>query len=272
MRRMMKCRRINICAGMILLCLFMVVGLVACGISRDELDLLCERFLGCVIADDYDSAYGMAEGAVSDGDFRAYWQEIRAVAEGAESYEVQNTEWQSGTVGDALYATATYLVYLSNGKTAVLRITARTDYSDIADIHFSDVTDFLANTETTVSVVRVILLVISALSILFAIWMFVDCLRRRMRYKALWAILITFGTTVIVTVGQGFNLHFDVGVILRTATATSDPMLMAVVAKVTIPLGAILYLCLHKKFEVDPGEPADSAPAEPAEAETNDQD
>lgn len=264
----MKVRRIGLRVVPVILCFLAVVSLAACGISEDDVDFLGARFLECVMADDYDSAYDMVQSTVSDEDFRAYWKDIRAVAEGADLYVTENTAWKSGTADGAVYATATYLVRFNNGKTAVLRITARTDYPAIAGIHFSDVTEFLEDTASSVRVWRTVLTVIHILSMGFALWAFVDCLRRKMRYKALWAVLIFFGTTLTVAVGQTFNLHFDVGLILQRATAVADAGLLSVVGRVTVPLGAILYCCLRKRFLVDPTAEAEAGTTEPTHEET----
>ena len=39
------------------------------------------------------------------------------------------------------------------------------------------------------------------------------------------------------------------------STVQADPGLVAVVTKLVIPVGAILYLCLRKKFTVEPSKP-----------------
>ena len=180
---MMK-RRIWKRWGLILLCLLTLAGLVSCSFPARDVDGLSERFLECVLADDYESAYRMVQSTVGNEEFSAYWQEIRLVAEGAEQYEIEKRSLDTGTADGALYATATYLIHFDNGRIATLRITARSDYPDIAGIHFSDATDFLERTQTTVSVLDKVLLGARILSILFAAWMFVECLRSRIRCGA----------------------------------------------------------------------------------------
>jgi hypothetical protein len=236
------------------------------------LDGLSERFLECVLADDYESAYRMVQSTVGNEEFSAYWQEIRLVAEGAEQYESEKRSVDTGTADGALYATATYLIRFDNGRIATLRITARSDYPDIAGIHFSDATDFLERTQTTVSVLDKVLLGARILSILFAAWMFVECLRSRIRYKALWCILICLGTTLVVTVGQGLNLHFNVGLFAQRNMADADPVSQAVAVKLTLPVGAILYRCLRKNFIEDLGaaDTAADTASDTASAESDD--
>ena len=89
----------------------------------------------------------------------------------------------------------------------------------------------------------------------FTIWMFVDCLRCKMKYKFVWAILTVFGIALNLTVGETFSFSFHIGLFVQMSTVQVDPGLVAVVTKLVIPVGAILYLCLRKKFTVDPSKP-----------------
>ena len=99
--------------------------------------------------------------------------------------------------------------------------------------------------------------------------MFVDCLRRKMKYKVVWAILIFFGLCFTFTVGETSNFSFNVGLFFQTSSIEADPGLLAVVTKLVIPVGAILYLCLRKKFTVEPPKPDGEVPADPfAQPET----
>lgn len=264
-------KRIYTRPALILLCLLLALCLGACGVDSAENDTLVEEFLGYVLEDNYAAAYGMVDVTSNEGEFRDYWRGMQNTVEGAESYEIQQTNWSVNYSDGLTTSNATYMVKFDNGKTALIWVETRDDIEGIARLHFSDVTDFLESTAVTVPVVGGVLAAISLLAMVFAVWMFVDCLRRRLRNKVMWAILICLGTVVTVTVGRTFSLDFNLGLMAIAGSATADPGLLSVVCKITVPLGAILYRCLRKKIEVVPGEPADSAPAEPAEAETNDQ-
>ena len=104
--------------------------------------------------------------------------------------------------------------------------------------------------------IRIVLWVFSGLAIAFTVWMLVDCLRRKMKYKVLWAIIIFFGIAFTVTVGETSNLSFNMGLFFQTSSIDADPALVSVVTKLVIPVGAILYLCLRKKFTINPNTPA----------------
>ena len=216
---------------------------------------LSDQFMDHVIADDYDSAYRLVKATVTDPDFRDYWETIRSVAEGAETYTKLPVQRNATRSGGVTTITTAYQVNLDNGRIVLLRVLIQDGIEGIAGIHFSDITEFIHTTDTYVPVLQAIVLVFSLLCMAFTIWMFVDCLRRKMKYKFVWALLTVFGIALNLTVGETFSFTFNIGLFVQMSTVQVDPGLVAVVTKLVIPVGAILYLCLRKKFTVDPSKP-----------------
>jgi hypothetical protein len=71
-------------------------------------------------------------------------------------------------------------------------------------------------------------------------------------------------------VGETFSFSFKIGLFVEMSTVRVDPGLVAVVTKLVIPVGAILYLCLRKKFTVELSKPEGEDlpdPFAPAEAD-----
>ena len=237
--------------------LLLALTLAACTPEVDYGDIikLSDQFMDHVIADDYDSAYGMVKATVTDPDFRDYWETIRSVAEGAETYTKLPVQRNATRSGGVTTITTAYQVNLDNGRIVLLRVVTQDGIEGIAGIHFSDITEFIHTTDTYVPVLQAIVLVFSLLCMAFTIWMFVDCLRRKMKYKHVWALLTVFGSALNLTVGETFSFTFNIGLFVQMSTVQADPGLVAVVTKLVIPVGAILYLCLRKKFTVDPSKP-----------------
>ena len=237
--------------------LLLALTLAACTPEVDYGDIikLSDQFMDHVIADDYDSAYGMVKATVTDPDFRDYWETIRSVAEGAETYTKLPVQRNATRSGGVTTITTAYQVNLDNGRIVLLRVVTQDGIEGIAGIHFSDITEFIQTTDTYVPVLQAIVLVFSLLCMAFTIWMFVDCLRRKMKYKHVWALLTVFGSALNLTVGETFSFTFNIGLFVQMSTVQADPGLVAVVTKLVIPVGAILYLCLRKKFTVDPSKP-----------------
>lgn len=243
--------------ALLALCLLTVLALVACTADTDigNNTELSHQFMKHVMADDYDAAYDMVKATVTDADFRAYWETIQTAVEGAETYELEQIGWNINTTNGLTTRTTAYQVYTDTDRIILLRTVTREDIAGIAGIHFSDITDFINATNTYIPTVRIVLWVISGLAIAFTVWMFVDCLRRKMKYKVLWAILIFFGIAFTVTVGETSDLSFNIGLFLQTSSIVADPGLVSVVTTLVVPVGGILYLCLRKKFTIDPKEP-----------------
>lgn len=256
---------------LLVIALVLLSTLISCTPEVDYGDSikLSDQFMDYVIADDYDSAYSLVKATVTDPDFRDYWNTIRLVAEGAETYTKLPVQRNATRSGGVTTITTAYQVNLDNGRIVLLRVVIRDGIEGIAGIHFSDITDFLASTDTYVPVLQAIVLVFSLLCMAFTIWMFVDCLRRKMKYKHVWALLTVFGIALNLTVGETFSLSFDIGLFVQMSTVQVDPGLVAVVTKLVIPVGAILYLCLRKKFTIVPKQPEEEVAADPfAQTET----
>ena len=249
--------------GIVILCLAALLSLCACTADMDvgENTVLAEEFMDHVLADDYDAAYAMVQATVTDGDFRAYWEAMQTVAEGAKSYEMEQIGWQVQRAQGLTTRATAYQVYPDNGRIVLLRVVTREDIAGIAGIHFSDVTDFIHETDAYIPTVRIVLWVFSGLCVAFTVWMLIDCARRRIKYKVLWMILMFAGVALTVTVGQSSNLNFQMGLFCSLWSIDADPGLLAVVVEIVVPLGAILYLCLRKRLTLD-GEATKATEAE----------
>ncbi len=242
-------------AAALLLCALMLVTLIACTADMDvgNNTPLANTFMDHVLQNDYAAAYDLVKTNVTNADFQAYWIGIRETVAQAESYEMEQIGWQINKSNGETYYTSAYQVYPDNGRTVLLRVVTVEGTEGIAGIHFSDVTAFMEKADAVTPVAGVILLIFSLLMLAFVIWMFVDCLRRKMKkgHKILWAILIFGGIALTFTVGQTSGFNFKIGLMLQTSSITADPGLQAFVTKLAIPLGAILYGCLRKRFTLE---------------------
>jgi len=82
----------------------------------------------------------------------------------------------------------------------------------------------------------------------FAIWMLVDCARRKIRKKVLWLLLIIFGfLSLSVSLGDMMNFSFNIGFFLSTS-ALRIYSNGAITLSLVIPVGAIVYFFLRKKL------------------------
>jgi len=213
---------------------------------------LGEQFVNSIIGDDYDTAYALIKNSVSAGDFSNFWESIQPIAAGAETFEIEQIGWRISTANGLTTSVTAHRVYLDNGKTVLFQVITRNDIAGLAGVHFSDITNFTAATDSVVSPENWVLLAVSILVFAFVIWMFVDCQRRKPKHRVLWTILILGSVAIFLTVGKTVGVNFSLGLMFRTSTIVADPALMAVSVKLVIPVGAIVYLCLRKKLKVIP--------------------
>lgn len=244
---------------LIALCLVTVISLASCTADMENGNNteLGDRFLTELLNDDKNEAYELLKHSVNKEEFNNYWTNIRPVAYGATTYEMEQIGWKTNISNGITTRVSAFQVYFDNGETILLRVTTREDIEGIAGIYFSDVTAFLDQTDGFVSAGSIILIVVSLLSIAFVIWMFVDCLRRKIKRKVLWAILIFCGIRLTFTIGEQLGLNFFVGIVLQMNSIAADPSIKSVVAKFILPVGAILYFFLRKRLTIAP--PVDTA-------------
>ena len=237
-----------------MLSLMLILSLTSCRADQEigNNTELGEQFLDYVIANDYDAAYGMVEGIDSPETFEEYWKGIQTLAHGANSYELEQIGWNVNLEDGVKAYTTAYQVYFDNGKIALFNVVTFDGVEGIAGLHFSDATEFVNRTDTVVPAFNVAVIVVSILEIAFVIWMFIDCLRRKIKGKVLWAILIFVGGSLTLTVGEYSAINFAIGIMLQTGGVAADPALLSVVTKIVVPVGAIVYFFLRKKLAVKP--------------------
>ncbi len=255
----MKHTRLMKLICVVILCITAVLVLVSCGADIDvgNNGKLGEQFMTFVINDDYKAAYDMVKETVNTGDFKDYWSNIQSVVKDAKSYELKQIGWNVNASGGLTTYTTAYQVHFDNGVVVLFRVITRDDIKGIAGVYFADTTEFINRTASYVPGVNIIFTVISVLSIAFCIWMFVDCLRRKIKKKVLWAIINFAGISFGLTLGESVRLNFMVGLILSRSSIAADPSTLSVAAKIVVPLGAIIYFFLRSKLTVKSNVPAD---------------
>lgn len=98
-------------------------------------------------------------------------------------------------------------------------------------------------------VLQILFLVIAAAETVFVIWMFVDCCRHKMKYKAGYLILILMGNLILAFTAAAQNLHlqFQFGLFLTYSALlrySSGEMMI----RLFIPIGAIVYFSMRKRI------------------------
>ncbi len=247
-----------------LACLLSVLALASCSdvtlwaeLSDDsDADVLCQSLVDHVIKDEKDELYALVAHMVESDAFDAVWIDLRSVAEGAASADIHQTSWEFFTDGGKSYFQAMYMVEYDTGASMTLRITTGEDEGVLEGFGFTETTGFLANATATAKLWNTVLTVVSIVVLALTVWMIVDCVRRPLKRKPLWILLILLGISLTVTVGPNTsNLSFFVGILLQFSSSTVNMAIPAMITRVIIPVGPIIYLCLRKRMTLTP-EPA----------------
>ena len=244
----MLTKRIPIALFCLLLVFLFVLGGCSVGEESSESRTLCEEFLDYVIEDDRDAAYAMCKNITSEAEFNTFWQNLHNVFKDSESYELKQTRWDKNTDNGVTSTTVTFEATTDDGKMCMVYLVTVPEVEGIAGIHFTDVTEFVENAKAF-EPVNVILKVVSLAAFGFIVWMFVDCMRRTIKRKVLWAIIICVGVAFSVTFGHQ-NISFDwwLGTPIASSGITANLSNLSITFTLALPLGAIIYFFARKKL------------------------
>ena len=112
-------------------------------------------------------------------------------------------------------------------------------------------------------IVRVLLILGFAASLALCIWMTVDCVKRPIRFKVLWIILIWVSVILQVSmIGTSFRFNFFFTVIPTWGSllATVSSFLL----RIPVPVGALIYLAVRQKIKPKASKQSTEAPAQPS--------
>ncbi len=219
--------------------------------DTSDADAFCRTLIDHVIADEKSEAYDMLDHIGSRADFDKLWDYFRSSADGARTAEIHTTDFWFITENGKDYFKSQYFVQFDNGSDMNLSLTFEGGET-VCALNYMDVTGFYPPTQKAVGVWKVVLGVYSLLTLAFSVWMIVDCIRRSVRKKALWILLIIAGVALTLRVGEHNKVSVMIGLFFQTSSAWVDFGYLAVGAKVILPVGAIIYFFLRKRITVAP--------------------
>ena len=231
----------------ILLAVCLISTLSGCGDTEknNEAKLLTEKFIDAVIADDADSAYAAMTSELNRAEFDAFFVQIAEIFDGIKTYELTQTGWNASFNNGVSSYKATFDMKADNGAKFQVETTVVDGYENIYNIYFTPV-------KTSESSLPILLpfklgaLVLSVAAIGFAIWMIVDCAKRKIGKKALWIILILVGASVTLSIGGGLHINWQLGLAIATSSVSTSSGVTSF--RLAVPLGALIYFCLRKRF------------------------
>lgn len=249
----------------LLLCLCALLLFSACQGAKPDLDQKqadVAVLMDSVIANDKNAAVALMEHVpiASQAQLDAFWNELLRIYDGASTYKIKFVSWNT-TYSFTDQSSLTTVVYQAKADTkACAEFKLTYDGEDLlCGVNITDVTE---RSSPVIIIVRVLLILGFAASLALCIWMTVDCVKRPIRFKVLWIILIWVSVILQVSmIGTSFRFNFSFTVIPTWGSllATVSSFLL----RIPVPVGALIYLSVRKKIKPKASKQSTEVPAEP---------
>lgn len=249
----------------ILLCLCALLLFSSCNqIQPDLTDKQADMasLMDCVIANDKNAATVLMEHVpISDqAQMDAFWNELLRIYDGASTYEIKLVSWNTS-----------YSFTDQSGITTVV-YQAKADTKACAEFKLSydgenllrgvNVIDVTENHSLIIIIIRVLLILWFIASVALGVWMTVDCVKRPIRLKVLWIILIWVSVILQVSMaGASFRFNFSFTLIPTWGIIQST--VSTFLLRVPVPVGSLIYLVVRKKIKPKASKQSMDMPAEP---------
>lgn len=249
----------------LLLCLCALLLFSSCNqIQPDLTDKQADMasLMDCVIANDKNAAAALMEHVPisNQAQMDAFWNELLRIYDGASTYEIKLVSWNTS-----------YSFTDQSGITTVV-YQAKADTKACAEFKLSydgenllrgvNVTDVTENHSLIIIIIRVLLILWFIASVALGVWMTVDCVKRPIRLKVLWIILIWVSVILQVSMaGASFRFNFSFTLIPTWGIIQST--VSTFLLRVPVPVGSLIYLAVRKKIKPKASKQSMDMPAEP---------
>jgi len=252
-------RKLTALLFIVLLLLPMLSG---CSLREDSGNSrqLCEDFIDHVIANDYDAAYGMVSHVCSKDEFAPLWNNMRESFKDSSAYELKQTGWNKRLNNGITKTTVAFELVTDDEKICYVSIVTFDNIDGISGLHFLDSTEFKEST-SFVTIINIVLTCIFIAGFVFTVWMFIDCIRRRVKRKVLWAIVILIGFGFSLTWGEDvFGFKLKLTLLSAMCNMVANLSSLSLTLNVALPIGAIVYFFMRKKLTLPPPEEVTAEP------------
>ena len=249
----------------ILLCLCALLLFSSCNqlqpdLTDQQADM--EKLMDCVIANDKQAATAlMAHVPISNqAQMDAFWDELLRIYDGASTYEIKLVSWNT-SYSFTDQSTLTTVVYQAKADTKACA-EFKLSYDGENLLRGVNVTDITENRSPVIIIIRVLLILWFIASVALGVWMTVDCVKRPIRFKVLWIILIWVSVILQVSmIGTSFRFNFSFTLIPTWGVIQST--VSTFLLRVPVPVGSLIYLAVRKKIKPKASKQSMDMPAEP---------
>lgn len=252
---------------LIALLLVLMVFLSGFSVSYDD-DRVRTHVVGAIdalIAGDFMALRAHIHEQVSGDTLNEFFAELSSGLSGVDSYELEAVNKKTGVQNGQDYVAVLYVMTTDD---MILEVDAAilNGQSGLASLHINQIEEQPEPELAPRGILHWCFTGIGILSVIFTVWMMVDCIRRRMKRKWLWLPLILLGVIMLtLTVKDGgVNFRFHVGLFLAM-TGLETFTVGGFRARICVPLAAIVYFFKRKDLTQKPE--VESLPEEPVQTE-----
>ena len=252
-----------------LICLICISLLCFAGCGDDYEDIAAEsnkneelatKFFNYVLEDNMAEAYKMVKDECSFEEFSDSYATFREAFEGATEFEIvrysedgftnkENDDDESFNV----YCDNVYELELDNGK----YLTATVSTSSLSDntidfVEVDETTTFRKITGVITPIINIAIINIYIGTIVFTVFMIIDCAKRRIKLKVLWIFVLFAAMTYSASLGGEPSLGFEVGATLEPSYIEVYPVFETIDIYISIPAGAIIYFFVREHLPTKP--------------------
>jgi hypothetical protein len=237
-------------SAILLITVLIALGLCSCTMGEDSAEAreICEDYFDAVIDNDFAAAYDIFDEIADADSVKGMYNEDCKVLENSKNYKLKQVGWYTETDDGVTLRQVTFELVSDDDKTMYVLLVL--DDEGLYRFYTMDATEFIKDT-VFVRVIGVIMTVISFALFGVTIWMIVDVCKRKIKNKALWILLIIIGVWFEVSVGiEAGHFDFDFGLFfgIKTATAYTINSVQAIGARISIPIGTIIYFFIRKSL------------------------
>lgn len=261
-------KRNRICIALVLLCVALMLCACMTAEENQELKGKTQAMVDAVLANDMSAARGMLSTDITDAEFEIFYSQARALFGEASQYQLKQINWHKNITNGVTVQQAQFLM-TAGEDTYILQIVTSSETTGIAGFRF----DRYMETVTTGTWLTMqgadgaqwVLLLIGLAEIGLMIGTAIDCARSKIKKKALWIVLILFGSVIwTLSAVQGkVSFNLNVGLFL-SHTALLRYSTGGFVLRLYLPVGMVIYWCLRRKLRAEVAVPPQEYPAQPA--------
>lgn len=242
----------------VLICLLTVMTLLCgCSVKEDNarLEPACRAMLDALIAGDADAGYAQISEAVTREEFDAFFAQVAPVLDGKGKYELKSSGWHKNTKDGVTSVTVTFEATFPDGRVYLVNCTETEGVEGLTGFHVQDSKQNITN--DTPFGLRALFFVVSALFLAFAVWMIVDCVKRKPDGMELWIVLMACAVTLSLEIAGGqMNVNWGIGLVLSFSSIAFNSANFLL--HFSLPVGAIVYFFLRKRLPCKKSEPQPS--------------